>query len=490
MASPDRVVWLDVLSHLRKTQPDACRQWFDDLIPVSSDGGVFRVRVDQPVHQRYLQKQCAPLFNEALQIVTGRLLTVRFIGMDEEAPAARANGHNGHGASAPAAGEAHGPLATIGPGMAATLSAGVAGATPASMVERRPIRPGDYHHDSLLISPDHTFENFVIGPENRLAHAAAQAVALQPGVAYNPLFIHGGVGLGKTHLLQAICLRILESRRDAHILYVSCDGFMTQFFEAVRLGQMADFRHRFRDVDVLVIDDIHFLTKREQTQEEFFHTFNALHQANRQIVLSSDAAPSDIPDLEARLVSRFQSGMVGQVSQPGFETRVQIVKQKARIRGVQISEDVACLVAARAPSNVRELEGAVSRIQMQSVADQAPITLELARRALEGLVATPRPEVTITAIIDAVVDYYGVKLTDLQSKRRQKSIAHPRQVCMYLIRTMTRYSLEEIGGYFGGRDHTTVMHAVRAVTERRQSDTTVERALVSIERRLKPADVV
>jgi len=460
MANPDRAVWLDVLSYLRRAHPQACRQWFDELEPVGFAGGVFKLRVNQVVHLRYLQKACSELFRDALQTVTGQLLSVSFVGPEDAVtPLPQTNGH-----ALPAA------------------------ATRAS----NHISPGDYHHDSLVISPDHTFDTFVVGQENRVAHAAALAVASSPGQFYNPLFVHGGVGLGKTHLLQAICLHILKHKPTARILYVSCEGFITQFTDAVQAGQMNDFRHRFRDVDVLVVDDIHFLAKMEKTQEEFFHTFNSLQQAGKQIILSSDAAPSDIPDLEQRLVSRFKSGMVGEVQMPGYETRMQILRQKARIRGTEMPEEVVAFIAGRACTNIRELEGAFNSIQMQSIADNRPISLELARLALgaSGSVSSAKAEISIGSIISVVVEYYGVKPADLQSKRRQKSIAHPRQVCMYLARKYTRYSLEEIGGFFGGRDHTTVMHAVKAVDERRQGDSSLNTALLTIEQQIKPGGVM
>lgn len=457
MANPDRAVWADVLSYLRRAHSHACRQWFDDLEPVGIAGGIFKIRVGQHVHLRYLRNACTDLFRDAVQGVTGQLLTVSFVGPDEQQ-------------DAPAS-----PTPALG-------------AAPARPVrQNNHISPGDYHHDSLVISPDYTFDTFVVGQENRVAHAAAVAVANNPGYNYNPLFIHGGVGLGKTHLLQAVCLQIIKHRPGARILYVSCEGFMTQFTDAVQAGQMNDFRHRFRDVDVLVVDDIHFLAKMEKTQEEFFHTFNSLYQANKQIILSSDAAPHEIPALEQRLVSRFRSGMVGEMQMPGYETRMQIVRQKARIRGLEMPEDVVAFIASRISSNIRELEGAIVRIQMQSIAEGRPISGELAAIALDAMApASSKAEITLSAIVGAVVEYYGVKLADLQSKRRQKSIAHPRQVCMYLARKYTRFSLEEIGGFFGGRDHTTVMHAVKAVDERRQGDVSLSTALTTLEQQIRP----
>jgi chromosomal replication initiator protein len=254
---------------------------------------------------------------------------------------------------------------------------------------------------------------------------------------------------------------------------------------------MHEFRHRFRNADVLVIDDIHFLSRHEQTQEEFFHTFNALYQAGKQLVLSSDAAPSDIPDLEERLVSRFNCGLVARIDRPAYETRVEILKAKARLHGLELPDDVPAYVAARVDANIRELEGALARLRGIAMANGQPISLELAKQAI----ADPNPargdepaQPSIQQIIDAVTHYYDIKLGDLMSKRRHKSIALPRQVCMWLARKHTRFSLEEIGGYFGGRDHTTVMHAVRSVSSRSQSDPALGNDVARIEQALKRAD--
>jgi chromosomal replication initiator protein len=299
------------------------------------------------------------------------------------------------------------------------------------------------------------------------------------------------VGLGKTHLLQAICQDMLRRDPGTRITYISCSTFMDVFHEAVRAGRMHEFRHRFRNADVLVIDDIHFLSRHEQTQEEFFHTFNALYQAGKQLVLSSDAAPSDIPDLEERLVSRFNCGLVARIDRPAYETRVEILKAKARLHGLELPDDVPAYVAARVDANIRELEGALARLRGIAMANGQPISLELAKQAI----ADPNPargdepaQPSIQQIIDAVTHYYDIKLGDLMSKRRHKSIALPRQVCMWLARKHTRFSLEEIGGYFGGRDHTTVMHAVRSVSSRSQSDPALGNDVARIEQALKRAD--
>ncbi|MCH8986503.1 MAG: chromosomal replication initiator protein DnaA, partial [Acidobacteria bacterium] len=423
MRDPDRAIWDGVLAHMRSQHPSLCRAWFAQLEPLGMADGTLMVRATSRVHRDYLERECLDAFNSCLQAVSGRLIGTRFLGPDES---------ENDPAGDRTVGRAH-------------------------PVSNQP------YSDGLVVNPDYGFENFVIGPGNRLAHAAALAVAANVGHSYNPLFIHGGVGLGKTHLLQAICLRIIERDPDTVMYYTSCEGFMTQFFDAVQAGEMSRFRHKFRGVNVLVVDDIHFLAKRERTQEEFFHTFNSLFQACNQIILSSDAPPEEIPDLEERLVSRFKCGLVALVEPPCFETRVAILHKKAELHSLTIPDDVACFVATRVDTNIRELEGALRTLQIRAQVEQREIDLELAKEALGELEPERLGGMTVQIIIDAVTAFYGVRLADLQSKRRNRSIALPRQVCMYLARRHTRHSLEEIGGYFGGRDHTTVMHALKAV---------------------------
>ncbi len=488
MVEPDRMIWKKTLAHLRINHPDLWRQWFEEIEPMTLAGGLFRLRAASTHQRRFLQRDCARAFSEAAQAVTGRLVAVRFEGEEDEIERAAAPGA-GVGAGAPiatrASAEAEGESFTDGdddatgvmledrPDAAAEHVANGGGANGVAW-SHRPL-------DELVLIPDYTFDNFVTGPGNRLAHAAAVAIAENPGKAYNPMFIHGGVGLGKTHLLQAVCRRILDDNPRANIVYISCEDFITRFMEAVQAGRMAGFRHHFRHAHMLVIDDIHFLGKRERTQEEFFHTFNSLHQTGRQIILSSDAPPDQIPDLEDRLVSRFKWGLVAQIEAPDYETRVAIVMQKAKGRGVELEEEVACLIAGEFDSNIRELEGALTKIQSVANLDKVPIDIGLARRALEIEDEEHQPRVTIETIVEAVTSFYDVSLSGLQSKRRHRSIALPRQVCMYLARKFTRYSLEEIGGYFGGRDHTTVIYAVKTVTELRETDTAMDRTVGAIE---------
>lgn len=437
-----------MLAHLREHHPGMCRHWFDDIEPLGPIGGVLYLVVKELVQLRYLQRCCVEQFAEAARAATGHLLAVRFIGEEERDQIGR----------------------------------GASQQQRAETADAETFLPDD----DMLISPDYSFQNFVVGPGNQLAHAAAVAVSKKPGRAYNPFFIHGGVGLGKTHLLQAICQSIIRDAPSTRLHYTTCNGFMTQFVEAVQAGQMSLFRQRFRSVDLLVIDDIHDLRKRDQSQEEFFHTFNSLYQAGKQIVISSDAPPNEIPDLEERLTSRFNCGLVARIEKPCFETRVAILKSKGSLRNLAISDDVASYVASKIDTNIRELEGAVTKMQGLSQINSAPINMDLAKLAL-GESTSPlngSQQPTIQTILETVTSYYDVKLGDLLSKRRHKSIALPRQVGMWLARKYTRYSLEEIGGYFGGRDHTTVMHAIRTVDARKEEETGLKNDVTRLETRL------
>ncbi|MCA9291761.1 MAG: chromosomal replication initiator protein DnaA [Phycisphaerales bacterium] len=486
MGSPDPEFWDAVRAHLRQHYASMCRHWFDDIEALDLSHGVLRLLVREPIQLRYLQKSCQDQFTEALQAVSGRLIVVQFVGEHElgrAAPHHHDGGRTRSGASTSAR-----PGGTNGTGFnpdgAHPAESRPAGSGPADTNGHatRPATPSAGLREGLLISPDHSFDQFVVGPGNRLAHAAAVAVSDKPGQSYNPFFIHGGVGLGKTHLLQAICQTVLRRNPDFQLHYVSCESFMTEFLEAVQAGEMSNFRHQYRNVDMLVIDDIHDLAKRDRTQEEFFHTFNTLHQAGKQIVLSSDAPPNEIPDLEERLTSRFNSGLVARIDKPSYETRVAIVKQKARLRGLPMPDDVANYIASRIDTNIRELEGAITRIQGLAMVNEAPIALDIAKEAIGDTSAdTDARHLTIQDILELISDYYGIKVSELLSKRRHKSVALPRQVGMWIARQHTRFSLEEIGGYFGGRDHTTVMHAVRTVDARRRDDATLNQDILRLE---------
>jgi chromosomal replication initiator protein len=332
------------------------------------------------------------------------------------------------------------------------------------------------------LNPQYTFENFITGPCNRMAHAAALAVGDLPGRAYNPLFLHASVGLGKTHLIQALCHKINQNRPDVAMMYMSCEDFVNRFITAIERGQIEEFRYRFRYLDVLVIDDIHFLADKERTQEEFFHTFNTLYQAQKQVVLSSDSPPQEIPRLEERLVSRFKWGLVVRIDRPSYETRVAIVQTKARLRGRELPEEVVKYIATVIDTNNRELEGAVVRVLGYASLCNRHVDVDLAKEALRDLVGVRPKSITIQTIADAVLVRYNTRLADLQSKRRAQSVTMPRQICMYIARRLTNQSLQEIGAFFGGRDHTTVLHAERKVKQMVARDLTFRGLMEAIER--------
>jgi len=322
-------------------------------------------------------------------------------------------------------------------------------------------RPGSLLGGSdVTLNPYNRFDNFVVGPCNRFAHAACVGVSEQPGKTYNPLFIHGSSGLGKTHLMQSLCHSVLERAPRTRILYLSCETFVNHFISALETGNLTRFRDKYRNVNVLVVDDIHLLANKEKTQEEFFHTFNTLYNAGAQIVLSSDSPPIEIPTLQERLVSRFSWGLVTLLETPCYETRVAILKRKSRERGRELPDDLARFLAERIETNVRELEGAVNKLLGFASLSGQDLSLQLARQCLRELFTSQRGAPSIDDILRAVTARFGVKLSDLQSRRRTNAIVLPRQVGMYLARRVTRMSLEEIGHYFGGRDHSTVLYAI------------------------------
>ncbi|HUB24825.1 MAG TPA: chromosomal replication initiator protein DnaA [Tepidisphaeraceae bacterium] len=337
----------------------------------------------------------------------------------------------------------------------------------------------------LPLNPEYTFENFVTGPCNRLAHDASIAVTERPGKVYSPLFIYGGVGLGKSHLLQAVCQRLLRLKPEARILYLSSDSFINQFVLAAETGALNQFHYRYRRLDLLVIDDVHLMAARNRMPEEFLHIFDTLYQQQKQIILSADGPPCEIPDLEERLVSRFSGGLVARIEKPCFETRVAILQKKGGMRGMVLPDDVICHVATKAQDNIRELEGAISSLQgiseLQGSGASVTIDLDVAKAALGETGTARQRQITIQQIFNIVTKYYDITLNDLQSKKRHKSITFPRQVCIFLARRHTRYSLNEIGRYFGGRDHATILHAVRAVERQCAQDNEVAGQVSHIE---------
>ncbi len=335
------------------------------------------------------------------------------------------------------------------------------------------------------LNPRYIFESFVVGNDNRMAHAAALAVAESPAKAYNPLFLYGGVGLGKTHLMQSIAHYILKQNPSAKIIYASAEKFTNELINSIRDDTNEDFRNKYRNIDILLIDDIQFIGGKERTQEEFFHTFNALHEVNKQIIISSDRPPKEIETLEARLCSRFEWGLIADIQSPDLETRIAILRKKADIERLLVPSDVLHFIAKIVVSNIRELEGALNRILAFSSLSNKPVNIDLAKEALKDLIAKDKPKaITLDYIQEVVATHFYLKVTDLKSSKRTKNIAYPRQIAMYLCRKLTELSLPKIGEQFGGRDHTTVMHAYEKINKDLRKDKKLVHLLNELETKI------
>ncbi|MCA0993186.1 chromosomal replication initiator protein DnaA [Pseudalkalibacillus hwajinpoensis] len=346
--------------------------------------------------------------------------------------------------------------------------------------------PAQEEHPQSVLNSKYTFDTFVIGSGNRFAHAASLAVAEAPAKAYNPLFIYGGVGLGKTHLMHAIGHYVIEHNPNAKVVYLSSEKFTNEFINSIRDNKTVNFRNKYRNVDVLLIDDIQFLAGKEQTQEEFFHTFNALHEESKQIVISSDRPPKEIPTLEDRLRSRFEWGLITDITPPDLETRIAILRKKAKAEGLDIPNEVMLYIANQIDTNIRELEGALIRVVAYSSLINQDMNADLAAEALKNIIPSSKPRViTIHDIQTVIGDHFSVKLEDFAAKKRTKSVAFPRQIAMYLSRELTDFSLPKIGEEFGGRDHTTVIHAHEKISKLVDSDQTFQKKLQDIVEQLK-----
>ncbi|MHC4308693.1 MAG: chromosomal replication initiator protein DnaA [Planctomycetota bacterium] len=425
-------IFADILDRAKALDPANVRRWFDNLTVSHLSGGSLEVGCPDEATVQFLQDNCKNSFTQAAQQITGHLVTVDF-----------------------------------------------------NIVTRdKSERRSDRCTPGFKLHPDYTFDNFVVGPSNRLGHASCIAVSHSLGDTYNPLFLYGSSGLGKTHLLHAVCCEVRQKFEKAVIQFLSCEEFINRFIRAIETGNLAGFQSQFRTVDTLVIDDVQFLREREQSQEEFFHTFNALYNNGKQIILSADSPPGKIPSLEERLISRFNWGLVTRIDPPSYETRVAIVQKKAHVRGISISDEIAEYIARKAHANIRELEGALTTLYAVSTTTGKPITLELAQIALEGQIESVTRYISITDIIEVVTGHFDVRLADLQSKRRSQSITLPRQICMYLARNLTKHSLEEIGGHLGGRDHTTVMHAYSKISQAEQSDSQMHALLAELTKQI------
>lgn len=360
---------------------------------------------------------------------------------------------------------------------------------PSEIVESAPAAPAPVANTPPnMLNPKYTFSTYVIGKSNNFAHAAAYAVSQGPGDTYNPLFLYSGVGLGKTHLMHAIGHVILEKNPNARILYITSETFTNDLINAISTNTNIQFRNLYRNVDVLMVDDIQFIAGKEQTQEEFFHTFNALYESRKQIIISSDKPPKDIPTLEERLRSRFEWGLIADISKPDLETRIAILRKKAEMEHLNVPDEVNTYIASKVKSNIRELEGCLTRVLAYANLTHAPISEAIAAEALKDMLPVKDPRRITTDLIMAIVaEYYSVTVEDLKSKRRNREVTVPRQIAMYLVRDMNGSSLPRIGMEFGGRDHTTVIHACDKVAADMRKDANVKGAVETLRKRIQGA---
>ncbi len=333
------------------------------------------------------------------------------------------------------------------------------------------------------LNPKYTFKTFVVGASNQFAHAACMAVADRPAEAYNPLFIYGGVGLGKTHLLNAIGNHVAE-KADVKIAYVTTEQFTNEVINSIRYDKMMDLRKKYRNIDMLLVDDVQFLAGKERTQEEFFHTFNTLYEAHKQIVLSSDRFPKEMPDMEERLRSRFEWGLIADLQPPDVETRIAILRKKSDDEGIGLPEDVVQFLAANMKSNIRELEGSLVRLGAYCSLTGQAITMDMAKTVLRDIIGEKKKIIAMDDIEEAVANRFHVKIAELKSRRRSKTLVYPRQIAMYLCREMTDSSFPEIGRHFGGKDHTTIIHACKQIAKAKEADGTLRATLESLKEQI------
>ncbi|HET8568597.1 MAG TPA: chromosomal replication initiator protein DnaA [Candidatus Limnocylindria bacterium] len=455
-ASDTKGLWHAVLGELQLGMSRANYDtWFKDTSIVSEEDDVFLIGVPNAFAREWLESKYRAQVKQTLGRLVGRTVDVRFVT-----------------APAPAAGR---PMAPS-----------VKPATQATVAVREPAGGGATPAPAL--NPRYTFSTFVVGSNNRLAHAAALSVAERPGHSYNPLFVYGGSGLGKTHLMHGIGHAVLSRHPKKRVAYATSEKFTNEFINAIRTQKTEEFRERYRRIDVLLIDDIQFLTGKEGTQEEFFHTFNAIHEEGKQIVLSSDRPPKAIERLEDRLRSRFEWGLIADISAPDLETRIAILRAKAEAQSVAVPPPVIDFLAQRIVSNIRELEGALTRIVAYATLNAVPVTTELAQSMLQNILYNPRRQsLSPDKIVETVAKYYNVPVEQLRGKARDKQIVMPRQIAMYLMREETEAPLLRIGEALGGRDHSTVLHGCDKI-ERELAENDDLRREISAVRELLYAD--
>jgi chromosomal replication initiator protein len=487
-------LWSRVLAVARTEMPDqSYRTWLSGSSAVGLSENELIVEAPSDFHVEWMEDKYGPLLHELVDRIVGRPLRIGFrcapAPSDAAAAAARADaGRPGSGLPAVEVASEEGTPPAESPSGSGPAPGLASPSRPAP--QGSPERSGEDAARSASLNERYTFGRFVVGTNNQLAAAACRAVAEQPARIYNPLFLYGGVGLGKTHLMHAIGHELLKRKPHALVSYVTTERFMNELVYAIQKGTTPEFRRRFRHIDLLMVDDVHFLEEKESTQEEFFHTFNALYDAGKQIVLTSDRPPKELGEVEDRLVSRFEWGLVADIKPPDYETRVAILQNKASYDGLVLDAEVFDFIARSCTSSVRELEGAVIKLLAYSSLRNEEITLSLARMALQSMVRDGKPgkagsHVTAERVRNVVAEAYGVRPDALSSKKRTREVTVPRQVAMYLIKELLDESLVRIGRAFGGRDHSTVIHSIRRTEAQMSSDESFAERVNEIRSRLE-----
>lgn len=469
-------VWEQVLKSMEKEiiKP-IFDTWIRSTIPLSLSETTLEIGTPSQFIKDWIETRYTATIQNTVQQVLQKPIEIKFVNLDLESEKTQGNQQPGDK-------DAH-PAAEM---PATSISDEIPLVDIDEFSARRPA-PGAEEFLSSL-NPKYTFETFVIGNSNRFAHAASLAVAEVPAKVYNPFFIYGGVGLGKTHLMHAIGHRIRQNHPHLKVLYISSEKFTNELINSIRDGNPESFRQKYRNIDVLLVDDIQFLSKKEHTQEEFFHTFNTLHEANKQIIISSDRPPREIPTLEDRLRSRFEWGLITDIQPPDLETRIAILRKKAIIEGFTMPNDVMVFIASRIDNNIRELEGALIRVIAYASLTNQNIDMNLATEALKDIFPHSRPrQITMELIQQIVAVYFKIKQEDLIAKKRTRNVTYPRQIAMYLCRELTETSLPRIGEMFGGRDHTTVIHAHDKISRERNEDVKLNNILKEITKRIESA---
>ncbi len=434
--------WEEALRILEKESSSAVsfETWIKPLVPLRIEGDNFYLQIGETFYKETIEKRYLSLIRSAVRTVTKKDYNIIILTEDE--------------IRHPRAHEEE------------------------KQTEQKDIRTN--------LNPRYVFSSFVVGNSNRMAHAASLAVAESPSKAYNPLFLYGNSGLGKTHLMHSIAHYILDNNPNAKVLYVTSETFTNELILSIQNNKNEEFRNKYRNIDVLLIDDIQFISKKEGTQEEFFHTFNALHESNKQIIISSDRPPKEIKTLEDRLRSRFEWGLIADIQPPDYETRIAILRKKADRDNLTIPDDVMAFIAKNISSNIRELEGALTRIVAFATLTNQKISLEMAENSLKDIFSEHKTVVLTPELIQQVVaNHFDIRIEDIQSSKKPKNIAYPRQIAMYLCRKMLNISLPKIGEHFGGRDHTTVIHAISKIEKEMEKDLALQKTILSLEKEIK-----